>query len=105
MLMRDTCYVSELIEEPLEMEKGFVFSPSIPTCARILVPVNSQVLIASLPHDFIYQMQPEGVTQKIADLIGKEILIKRGAKKRVWMRFYSALWLFGFIAWENNKNE
>ena len=105
MLMRDTHYVSAFLDEPLKIEKGFIFSPSIPTCARMLVPVNSQVLIASLPHDFLYQTQPEGVTQKVADRVAREILVNRGEKKRVWMRFYCALRLFGFIAWKNNKSK
>ncbi len=103
MLMRDVYYVSELLPEPLWMSRGFVFSPSIPTFVRMLVPVNSQVVVASLPHDFIYQVQPEGVTQKMADELAKEILVKRGEDKLVYMRFYIALRLFGWIAWEGNK--
>lgn len=105
LLVRDVYLVSKHLDEPLYIEAPFEFSPSIPTLCRVFVPVNSRVIIMSLPHDWLFQKQPEGVTMKIANAVGNEVLINRGEKARNRLRAYYALQVFGFIAWNENKKE
>lgn len=105
LLTRDVYYVSKHLDGPLFISAPFEFSPSIPTICRILVPVNSRTVAMSLPHDFLFQTQPKGISMWAANAVANEVLISRGERRRNRFRTYYALQVFGFIAWRNNKKE
>ena len=57
----------------------------------------------SLPHDFLFQTQPEGIGMWAANSLANEVLKNRGERLRNRLRTYYALQAFGFISWLKNK--
>ena len=105
MLLEPVAYYSVKLRKVFQLPGKFVFSPSIPTLARIFVPVDSDIVAASLPHDFLCREAPDELTQAEADLVGREELEHRKVKKHIINRFYYALRLFGWKAWNENRRK
>jgi hypothetical protein len=104
-LLDPVVYYSRELGMAFRIPASFVFSPSIPTLARIFVPVTSDIVAASLPHDFLYQTADRGVTRAQADIVGREELEHRGVSKHIVFRFYYALKVFGWIAWNKHRGK
>lgn len=103
-LLESVVYYSRELNMAFRIPAGFVFSPSIPALARSFVPVTSDIVAASLPHDFLYQTASRGVTRAQADIVGWEELEHRSVNKHIVLRFYCALRVFGWIAWNRHRN-
>ena len=103
MLVTGVSYKSERLGFTFFIPDEFTFSPSIPWYARWLVPVTSDIVAASLPHDFLYRVFVKGVTRSMADQIGKEELEHRNVNRHIILRFYYALKVLGWRAWNKNR--
>ncbi len=99
-LVGNTFYVDTLGRTNL-ITDGFVFSPSIPRIFKPLVPDDSDTIIASLPHDWLYQQQ--STSRAFADDQWKAVLESVNKEWNIIQRSYWALRLGGFVAWSENK--
>ena len=72
---------------------------------RVVFPnSDSHATTAGICHDWIYRVQPEGWTREEADRMFLSLLVEFGTPVRRALAAYHAVRLFGWIAWNENRN-
>ena len=101
-LVGETIYI-DTVGYRHSIPDGFVFSPSIPRLFRPIVPEDSDTILASLPHDWLYQQQ--STTRAFADAQWKSVLDSIDKSVFITQRSYYALRIGGWVSWRNNKKK
>lgn len=98
-------YYDAKLERAILVPDGFVCDlASYPRTARIFFDRLGASARPAFVHDFIYRMQPEGISRRHADRIFRDALKEEGASWFERFASWAGVRVGGWIPWRKAKN-